>query len=290
VPDILPHQELDIRPCKTVQRFREFTLNKKVLKLIKVLGQINNELIVGLITKNNMKMLLLMDQHAIHERIRYEHLLYGKALQKSYKNPIVFHQIKRSYNHTTSCDVVDNNTVMIRAVPECLRKNKYYHDELKLKLKVQNLLNELVQNFSSYDSNYATNILPSTIHNAIAMEACHDYIYYHLMKSILGAIKFGDSLSLKECKRLLKLLNKTKIPTQCAHGRPSIIPLLELTDLERRHIKIVRVSNTFFVCYILNKGKLIYRFIHLQQFKFCSTYFYQIFLFFSVKLHKSVLH
>lgn len=30
-----------------------------------------------------MKMLLLMDQHAIHERIRYEHLLYRKALQKS---------------------------------------------------------------------------------------------------------------------------------------------------------------------------------------------------------------
>lgn len=30
-----------------------------------------------------MKMLLLMDQHAIHERIRYEHLLCGKALQKS---------------------------------------------------------------------------------------------------------------------------------------------------------------------------------------------------------------
>lgn len=110
------------------------------------------------------------------------------------------------------------------------------------------------------------------------------------MKSILGAIKFGDPLSLKECKRLLKLLNKTKIPTQCAHGRPSIIPLLELTDLEKRHIKIVQVNNTFFACYILNKDELIYRFIHLQQFKFCSTYFYQIFQFFSVKLHKSVLH
>ena len=73
--------------------------------------------------------------------------------------------------------VIDNNTVMIRAVPECLRKNKYYHDELKLKLKVQNLLNELVQNFSSYDSNYATNILPFTIHNAIAMEACHGMFF-----------------------------------------------------------------------------------------------------------------
>lgn len=73
--------------------------------------------------------------------------------------------------------VIDNNTVMIRAVPECLRKNKYYHDELKLKLKVQNLLNELVQNFPSYDNNYSTNILPFTIHNAIAMEACHGMFF-----------------------------------------------------------------------------------------------------------------
>ena len=90
-----------MRPCKTVQRFREFTLNKNLLKLIKVsshniitirklelqtslssqiLGQMNNELIVGIIIQNNVKILLLMDQHAIHERIRYEHLLDGKTL------------------------------------------------------------------------------------------------------------------------------------------------------------------------------------------------------------------
>lgn len=32
-----------------------------------------------------MKMLLLMDQHAIHERIRYEHLLYGKINKNKVK-------------------------------------------------------------------------------------------------------------------------------------------------------------------------------------------------------------
>ncbi|OAD60590.1 DNA mismatch repair protein Mlh3 [Eufriesea mexicana] len=45
-----------------------------------ILGQMNNELIVGLIIHNNTKMLLVMDQHAVHERIRYEHLLYGEDL------------------------------------------------------------------------------------------------------------------------------------------------------------------------------------------------------------------
>ena len=44
-----------------------------------IVGQMNNDLIVGLIIHNNVKILLLMDQHAIHERIRYEHLLDGKT-------------------------------------------------------------------------------------------------------------------------------------------------------------------------------------------------------------------
>lgn len=71
------------------------------------------------------------------------------------------------------------------------------------------------------------------------------------MVSILGAIKFGHSLTLKECKWLLKLLNETKIPTQCAHGRPSIVPLLELTNLETRQTKTVQVSLLYF--YVFEK-------------------------------------
>lgn len=62
---------------------------------------------------------------------------------------------------------------MVRAVPECLSKNKYHHDELRLKLNVKNLLNELLQNFSHYNSIDPINNLPLTIQNAIATEACH---------------------------------------------------------------------------------------------------------------------
>ncbi|XP_017767501.1 PREDICTED: DNA mismatch repair protein MutL-like [Eufriesea mexicana] len=251
IPDILPHQEVDVRPCKTAQRFREFKLNKELIKLIKILGQMNNELIVGLIIHNNTKMLLVMDQHAVHERIRYEHLLYGYKSQMrnqlfsiKLKDPIIiqlsenscnlllsYHMILKRFGITFN--VIDNNTIMVCTVPECLKKNKYHYDELKLKLNVKNLLNELLQNLTSYECYEITN-LPPTIHNAIAMEACH------------GAIKFGDPLTLKECKRLLKSLTETKIPTRCAHGRPSIIPLLELTDLKRRNTKLVQVCTTFF--------------------------------------------
>lgn len=48
----------------------------------------NNEMIAGLITKDNIKMLLIMDQHAIHERIRYEYLLHSKLLFLSINDSI----------------------------------------------------------------------------------------------------------------------------------------------------------------------------------------------------------
>ncbi|PBC29551.1 DNA mismatch repair protein Mlh3 [Apis cerana cerana] len=247
IPDILPHQEIDVRLCKN-DRFCEFKINKKLLKFIKILGQLNNELIVGLVIQNNVKILLLMDQHAIHERIRYEQLLHeyksqirNQLFSIKLKNPVVVKLSAKSCNLLLSnhkmlrrfgitFNILDNNNIIIRTVPECLKKNNY--SELKLKLNIQNLLNELIQNSTKY-INYQINDLPITIHNAIVMKACH------------GAIKFGHSLTLKECKWLLKLLNETKIPTQCAHGRPSIVPLLELTNLETRQTKIVQNLNSY---------------------------------------------
>lgn len=47
-------------------------------------------------------------------------------------------------------------------------------------------------------------------------------------KSCRGAIMFGDALTLEECKNLLSRLRRTRLPFNCAHGRPSIVPLLTL--------------------------------------------------------------
>ncbi|KAL5507833.1 MLH3 [Sanghuangporus vaninii] len=40
-----------------------------------------------------------------------------------------------------------------------------------------------------------------------------------------GAIMFNDRLSMEQCKRLLRQLSMTAFPFQCAHGRPSVVPL-----------------------------------------------------------------
>lgn len=43
-----------------------------------------------------------------------------------------------------------------------------------------------------------------------------------------GAIMFNDPLSLQECEALVTRLSRCAFPFQCAHGRPSMIPILDL--------------------------------------------------------------
>ena len=46
-----------------------------------------------------------------------------------------------------------------------------------------------------------------------------------------SAIMFNDSLSLEECETLVDKLARTRFPFICAHGRPSMVPLVETGGL-----------------------------------------------------------
>jgi DNA mismatch repair protein MLH3 len=46
-----------------------------------------------------------------------------------------------------------------------------------------------------------------------------------------SAIMFNDTLSLQECKDLVHRLASCAFPFQCAHGRPSMVPLIDLGEL-----------------------------------------------------------
>lgn len=65
--------------------------------------------------------------------------------------------------------------MIVYTIPECLQRNKYY--EYKLMLHVEALVNEILQSLTTYKY-YGTNNLPPTIHNAIAMEACHGILFF----------------------------------------------------------------------------------------------------------------
>ncbi|KZP20160.1 hypothetical protein FIBSPDRAFT_827261 [Athelia psychrophila] len=47
-------------------------------------------------------------------------------------------------------------------------------------------------------------------------------------KACRGAIMFNDTLTVERCERLVRQLSETALPFQCAHGRPSLVPLASL--------------------------------------------------------------
>lgn len=52
-----------------------------------------------------------------------------------------------------------------------------------------------------------------------------------------SAIMFNDKLSKEQCKLLISRLAKCRFPFQCAHGRPSLVPLVDLRRMEMRSVK-----------------------------------------------------
>ena len=53
-------------------------------------------------------------------------------------------------------------------------------------------------------------------------------------KACRRAIMFGDVLSLAQCQGVLSALALCEMPFQCAHGRPTVAPLVDFEALEHR--------------------------------------------------------
>lgn len=81
--------------------------------------------------------------------------------------------------------------------------------------------------------------LPTSIQCVINSEACRgacvfdipNHVYYYTYSYFkAGAIKFGDKLTKTECESYLVDLFQCNLPFQCAHGRPTLTPLLDLSN------------------------------------------------------------
>ncbi|KAI5116357.1 hypothetical protein M0805_003808, partial [Coniferiporia weirii] len=72
-----------------------------------------------------------------------------------------------------------------------------------------------------------------------ALRFCpHGLIELVNSKACRGAIMFNDRLSGEQCRRLIRQLSMTAFPFQCAHGRPSVVPLtaIHYRDTEEHRV------------------------------------------------------
>jgi len=187
---------------------------------LRPIAQIANSYIIA----ESEEGLAIIDQHAGHERVRYEKLIQSIDLVPA-KQPLLTPlqidlgadgvRIMQKYGKDFESlgyeiDYFGGSTFFIRAVPLELLKR----DPEKLFLEVLSDLSEELKNHSI-----------KNVREAIAkMTACK------------GAIKFGDALTMQEMQALLLEMEKTANSTHCPHGRPAIVTLTfdKLEELFKR--------------------------------------------------------
>lgn len=242
---ITPYGPGIIRPASVLPR----RLTKDMLCRLQVINQVDCKFIVCKLGSAIADGLYIVDQHAAHERVRLEDLtarlcipkpgemagyagIYGaRILQAAVREPPLPLQLGesdiglllrfkgrmaqlglefRQYGSTTagSGGSARPSASAVHAVKVPAPMARSASATVANFVKVQ--LGILEQTSGAA---LAAGVIPPPILDVLNLRACH------------GAIKFGDELSHDECTRLLAELSKCNTPFQCAHGRPTVLPL-----------------------------------------------------------------
>jgi DNA mismatch repair protein MutL len=190
------------------------------LPLLRLVGQLRSTFIVA----EGPAGLVLVDQHAAHERVLYEQFLAGdssegdgaqaEGRQELLDPPLI--ELTPSAAaawdaHAASllgagfvCEEFGDRVLRLRAVPAAL-------GERDARATLQAVLDDLAGEERAVRQNDP----------ALASAACH------------AAVRAGKSLSPEEMRALLRDLESCENPHTCPHGRPVVV-LFELSELERR--------------------------------------------------------
>ncbi|XP_061552765.1 DNA mismatch repair protein Mlh3 isoform X2 [Phycodurus eques] len=229
-----------------------YRFSKAMIHSMKVINQVDNKFLACLInttddTDSEGNLLVLLDQHAAHERVRLENLIADsfeedpnaigerRLCSSTILPPLHICVTEEEQRLLRSCQTHlrslglevtfsqrQNDQVLVGKVPVCFVEKE--NNELRrkrpsvVKRVVEDYLQEQMELLRSTGRVKGT--LPLTVLKVLASLACH------------GAIKFNDRLNRDECHSLVASLSSCQLPFQCAHGRPSIAPLVNVLHLE----------------------------------------------------------
>lgn len=166
--------------------------------------------------------LIMIDQHAAHERLVYEKFkeqLQAKSIET--QNLLVpeivnlqENEVKDITDHqdSLSCLGLDieafgPDAVAVRSLPALLSD----------KINIEQLIKDLVDEISEFGT---ANMLEDNINSLLSTMACH------------GSVRSGRKLNIQEMNNLLRDMEKTKNSGQCNHGRPTWVEI-QLKDIEK---------------------------------------------------------
>jgi DNA mismatch repair protein MutL len=166
--------------------------------------------------------LVLVDQHAAHERVAFERLKDAHAQKGLVRQRLLFPalvpakeaEMAAAAEHAETLaqlgfeiEPFAKDELALKAVPEMLAKQD-----------PEGLLRDILSDLSA---NEASSMLAERIQQVLARMACH------------SVVRAGDTLSAAEARALLDVLDGVDFRGHCPHGRPVLLRM-PLSDLERR--------------------------------------------------------
>jgi DNA mismatch repair protein MutL len=176
------------------------------LPLLRVVGQVLDSYIVA----EGPDGLYIIDQHAAHERIRFEEISRQRQARdvelQGLLAPVTFEVTPQHDQLLKSClddlarfgfnlEAFGERTYLVRTVPAMVASDNW-----------QEMLHELLEELAGEAKSRWEEKMVMSI-------ACH------------GAIRAGQTLSIDEMRELVRQLEKCASPHTCPHGRPTIIRL-----------------------------------------------------------------
>ena len=180
------------------------------MPLGRVIGQIGNKYILAASGYN----LVVVDQHAAHERITYERLRLRAIKSQPLLTPIVV--------HLRDADVVAVMTIADEMRASGLHIDAFGDDAIAIfekpadwDLDWGNLFHDIADEVRA---NGHSSQLNEKLHLKLANYACHH------------SVRAGQCLSVQSCDALLREIERTQRGAQCNHGRPvyKFIPIADM--------------------------------------------------------------
>lgn len=166
--------------------------------------------------------IILVDQHAAHERLVYERMkgeLAAKGVQRQIllipeviemtDDDVAFLMDKADILEQVGMVIESfgDESIVVREVPSLLSD----------RLNIRQMIKELADEIADMDTAFG---LQDKINHLLATMACH------------GSVRSGRRLNQDEMNGLLRQMEKTPLSGQCNHGRPTMISL-SLQDIEK---------------------------------------------------------
>jgi DNA mismatch repair protein MutL len=202
--------ENDNHTTKYLQEFESFPLGAPIAHF----GE-------NYIISQNTDGLVIIDQHAAHERLVYEKLktqiknnqmevqalLVPEIFELSEPEILILLEHQKKLSHLgLKIDQFGINSIAVQEIPAILNSEN-----------IKNLINDILDELQDLEN---SETLEQKIDSVLSRIACH------------GSIRSGRRLRLEEMNHLLRDMENTPNSGQCNHGRPTHVSL-KLTDVER---------------------------------------------------------